>query len=50
MGILIIRTIDLLYLLHHYLTGFLTKERVIQLLTTQTGWLSVDADGMKILP
>lgn len=48
-NVLILRTLDLLYLLKAYLEGEVSQEEILSLLTTSKGWLKVNASGHEIL-
>ena len=49
MGVLIVRTLDLLSLFHQFLCKRVTRKEVITLLTTNSGWLCVNSDNVSIL-
>jgi hypothetical protein len=48
-NVLILRTIDLLHLLNHYISGKITMEGVIELFTQNKGWLKVCDENIEIL-
>ena len=49
MRVLIVRTLDLLYLLRHMDNGKISQQEIIELFCHKVGWLRVDADRWEII-
>lgn len=49
MGVLIVRTLDILWLLRQFLAGSIPREEIIKLLTTNAGWLRATKDGFCVI-
>ena len=48
MGILILRTIDLLHILNHYLNGIITQAKILENFSTLRGWWHSSADQVLV--
>lgn len=48
-NILIIRTLDLFYLLHQFEGGKITKEKIMEIFIKEHGWLRVDEKSWEII-
>jgi hypothetical protein len=48
-GVLIVRTLDLLFLMRHFDNGRITQQELTELFTTKVGWLRADVDTWKIV-
>jgi hypothetical protein len=49
MGVLIVRTLDLLYLLRHKDNGEISQQEIMKLFSHEVGWLKVDSDRWEII-
>ncbi len=49
MNILILRTLDLLYLLRHLDNSKISRQSIMDIFCSEVGWLKVDSDGWKII-
>jgi hypothetical protein len=49
MGILIVRTLDLLFLLRMLFAEMISREEAVRILTTNSGWLRVNDTGFSVI-
>ena len=49
MSVLIVRTLDLLFLLRRFFAGTISRDEVVKILTTNCGWLRVNESGYSVL-
>jgi hypothetical protein len=48
-GVLVTRTLDLLFLLRHMYNNLISKQQIMDLLCHNTGWLRVDSDRWEVI-